>query len=64
MREKLDELLTSAFIRCDSNFGMPLTTQVADYLLENGVIVPPMPMTKELHKELVDYVYNRCIDEL
>ena len=42
MRERLMELIDAAFIQCDSNFGTPSVNQVADYLLENGVIVPPV----------------------
>ena len=38
--------------------------QLADYLLEKGIIVAPMPMTKELKEELEQYVYKRCVDEL
>ena len=40
-RDRLMGLLDNAFVKCDDNFGMPNTSQVADYLLDNGVIVSP-----------------------
>lgn len=39
-REKLIELLDIAFLNSDDNYGMPNTEQVADYLLDNGVVLP------------------------
>ncbi len=41
-RERLVNLLSKAFIVSDDNYGTPNSEQVADYLLENGVIVPPV----------------------
>lgn len=41
-RERLIELLKQAFYNADDNYGTPNTEQVADNLLENGVIVPPV----------------------
>lgn len=41
MRDRLIELLNKGIIKSEENYGMPITTQLADYLLENGVIVPP-----------------------
>ena len=38
--------------------------EIADYLLENGVIVAPMPMADWLRKELTEYVHKRCVEEL
>lgn len=40
-RERLIELLSKAFNVSDDNYGTPNIEQVADYLLNNGVIVPP-----------------------
>ena len=40
-RDRLIELIDTAFIKSDDNFGMPNVNQVADYLLAKGVIVPP-----------------------
>ena len=40
MRDRLIELLDTAFIKSDDNFGMPNVNQFADYLLENGVVIP------------------------
>ena len=37
---------------------------IADYLLENGVIVAPMPMADWLREELTEYVRKRCVEEL
>lgn len=41
-RERLIELLNEAQLNCDDNYGMTNTAQMADYLLDNGVIVPPV----------------------
>lgn len=41
MRDRLIALLDKAFIKSDDNFGMPNVNQVADYLIANGVILPP-----------------------
>ena len=40
-KERLVELLDKAFIKSDDNYGMPNVNQVADFLLANGVVVPP-----------------------
>lgn len=40
-RDKLSDLLDTAFVKSDDNYGMPNLNQVTDYLLNNGVIVPP-----------------------
>lgn len=40
-RGRLKKLLDEAFIKSDDNHGMPNTNQVADYLVANGVILPP-----------------------
>ena len=40
-RERLVNLLSKAFNVSDDNYGTPNSEQVADYLLKNGVIVPP-----------------------
>lgn len=41
-RERLIKKLTRAFNMADDNYGTPNIEQVADCLLENGVIVPPV----------------------
>lgn len=40
-REKLIELLDIAFLDSDDNYGIPNREQVADYLIDNGVVVLP-----------------------
>ena len=75
MRERLIELIKSR--TCRNNFCQPNCTncenvplqdeeveRLADYLLDKGVIVAPMPMTEELREELAEYVHQRCVDEL
>ena len=42
MRDRLIELLNKAQLKSDDNFGMTNSEQMADFLLENGVIVPPV----------------------
>ncbi|MBO5463775.1 MAG: hypothetical protein J6A49_10745 [Clostridia bacterium] len=41
MRDRLVEMIDKAFLESDDNYGTPCTNQVADHLIENGVIVPP-----------------------
>ena len=48
----------------ESHDYIPFAEFVADYLLANGVIVAPMPMADWLKKELTEYVYQRCMEEL
>ncbi|MBQ9947848.1 MAG: hypothetical protein IJO91_05615 [Oscillospiraceae bacterium] len=40
-KERLVALINEAQIECDDNYGMTHSGQMADYLLENGVIAPP-----------------------
>ena len=47
MRDRLVELLDRAFLESDDNYGMPCTGQVADQLIENGVIVPQWISVKD-----------------
>ena len=72
MRDRLIELLKNRchFDNCLSkqNVGTcdkcKIGGDMADYLLENGVIVAPMPMADWLRKELTEYVHKRCMEEL
>ena len=41
-----------------------LNSTLAEHLLENGVIVAPMPMASWLLQELTEYVHKRCMEEL
>lgn len=50
MRDMLIELLDEAIFKSDDNFGMPITSQVADHLLANGVILPPCKVGDELFR--------------
>ena len=50
MRDRLVELLDKAFLESDDNYGMPCTEQVADHLIENGVIVPPCKVGDTVYK--------------
>ena len=38
--------------------------KLADHLLDNGVIVAPMPMADWLREELSEHVHKRCVEEL
>lgn len=48
-RERLIELMRQAFNVSDDNYGTPNTEQVVDYLLENGVIVPPVKVGQTVY---------------
>ena len=73
-RDRLIELLTKAQNAfCDicaecAEDGYkthePFEDFFADYLLQNGVIVAPMPMAEWLRKELTEHVHERCMEEL
>ena len=39
-KERLIEILGKAYVKADDNYGLPNVEQVADCLLEKGVIVP------------------------
>lgn len=41
-RERLIELINQAQVKSDDNFGITNSEQMVDYLLENGIIVPPV----------------------
>ena len=66
MRDRLIELLLKVDYALDTNErkAMDSAEFIADYLLDKGVIVAPMPMAKGLKEELEQYVYKRCVDEL
>ena len=68
MRERLIELINKSGVSfCnfpDKNYEEECKSNLADYLLANGVILAPMPMTEKLREELTDYVHERCVDEL
>ena len=59
MRDRLIELLCGHYMNTTSD-----AAEVAEYLLENGVIVAPMPMANWLREELTEYVHKRCVEEL
>lgn len=70
-RDKLIELLDKAFLESDDNFGMPNVNQVADYLLANGVIVPPCNVGDSIYVIGPDYqdatkyvIKNRIIGKI
>lgn len=41
-RDMLINLIDKAIYECDDNYGIPNSNQMADFLLENGVKVPPV----------------------
>ena len=47
-RERLIELINQAQAKSDDNFGMTNSEQMADFLLENGVIVPPVKIGQSI----------------
>ena len=61
MRDRLAALVEEAEGMLNNDFPTP--DMIAEYLIEHGVIVAPMPMAEWLRKELTEYVYKRCIEE-
>ena len=64
MRDRLIELLKNAPMLDVLYAEDEEWVIVADWLMNEGIIVAPMPMTEELREELTEYVHQRCIDEL
>lgn len=65
------ERLVDLLKRADKNTELKCITDYedaifdnAEFLLDNGIIVGPMPMAEWLKKELTEYVYKRCMEEL
>ena len=63
-RERLVELIEKTFYEQYYKRGVFNTGTAADYFLENGVIIAPMPIAEWLRQELTEYVYKRCLEEL
>lgn len=67
-RKRLIELLKQAFYNADDNYGTPNIEQVADNLLENGVIVPPVKVGQTVYivhntAESIELGVSDCIYE-
>lgn len=64
MKDRLIELIRQAKKHTKgANCDLEREMLFADYLLEKGVIVAPMPMADWLRKELTEYVHKRCMEE-
>lgn len=68
-RDRLIEILKIILPTRGMANGIPIIQkwnydEVADKLLEKGIIVAPMPMAEWLRKELTEYVHQRCMEEL
>ena len=71
MRDRLVELVDEAFEKCDDYFGTPSVVQVVDYLLENGVVVPPCNVGETVYyihetywdKNYKDYIETKELKE-
>ena len=61
MRDRLIELMQDWGNKNTDSFPFE---SVAEYLLENGVLVAPMKMSKELTEELMQHINKRVVDEL
>jgi hypothetical protein len=65
--ERLVDLLKKADknteLKCITDYEDAILDN-AEFLLDNGIIIAPMPMAEWLRKELTEYVYQRCIDEM
>lgn len=48
-KERLVALINEAQIECDDNYGMTHSGQMADFLLDNGVILPPVRVGDTVH---------------
>lgn len=65
--ERLVELLCSAPLGSkpfEDQYYKSTIRGIAKHLLENGVLLAPMPMAEWLRAELSEHIYNRCIEEL
>jgi hypothetical protein len=57
--------LTNLIMKANSPLiSLRRAEELADFLLDNGVIVAPMPMANWLREELTEHVYKRCMEEL
>ena len=64
-RNRLVELIENFFEKeIGASFVKGFLDKLADYLLDNGVIVAPMPMADWLREELSEHVHKRCVEEL
>ena len=66
-KDSLEKLLSVAFVKCDDNFGMPNVGQVADFLVERGVICLPCAVGSKVYVpfdgdvqeyEIIRFTYN------
>lgn len=62
--ERLIELINQAFNQADDNYGMPNAEQVADYLLENGVSVPPVKVGQTVYGISRDVIVPIIVDKI
>ena len=59
MRDRLIEMLDKAFLESEDNYGIPNMEQVADYLISNGVIVPPCMIGDTLYSVKPKFFVDR-----
>ena len=68
-KEKLTEIIGNVVVNDKGNrirdvFHPEFIEKIVENLIAEGVIVAPMPMADWLRKELTEYVYERCMEEL
>lgn len=68
-RERMIKIISNTIVNAHGTklgdvFHPEFVENIVENLIKNGVIVAPMPMTDWLRKELTEYVYNRCLEEL
>ena len=68
-KEKLTEIISNVVVNDKGNrirdvFHPEFIEKIVENLIAEGVIVAPMPMADWLRKELTEYVYERCMEEL
>ena len=68
-KEELTEIIGNVVVNDKGNrirdvFHPEFIEKIVENLIAEGVIVAPMPMADWLRKELTEYVYERCMEEL
>ena len=57
-RDMLINLIDKAIYECDDNYGIPNSNQMADFLLANGVRVPPVVVGATVYEFRHKAIYN------
>lgn len=61
-KERLSELLSKALVKANDNYGIPNTKQLADYLIKNGVVVPPVKVGQKVYYILDGFIESCTVE--